>query len=71
MLLTNSGKNLHSALSSLAPSGTISWVKMMEICRGIQVEFTERTWNFIFSQLCHRSPGGINKLNYDLLFDSL
>ena len=71
MLSTNSGKNLHSALSSLAPSGTMSWVKKMEICRGIQVEFTDRTWNFIFSQICQKCEGGIMKLDYSLLFSNL
>jgi hypothetical protein len=70
-VLANSGKNLNSALSSLAPSGTISWTKMMEISRGIQVQFSQQTWNFVLSQLAHRSPGGISQLNYGLLFDSL
>ncbi len=36
-VLGKSGKNLNSALCSLAPSGTISSVKLVEICRGIQV----------------------------------
>ena len=39
-LFANSGRNLKSALTSLAPEGTISAFKLMEISRGIQAEFS-------------------------------
>jgi len=40
----------------------------MEISRGIQVEFSEQCKNFILSRLAVKSPGGLNALNYSLLF---
>lgn len=70
-LFSNSGKNLRSALTSLAPEGTISAFKLMEISRGIQVVFSEPCRNFILSRLAFKSPGGLNALNYSLLFEDL
>lgn len=40
-VLGKSGKNLRSALTSLAPSGTISHFKFLEISTGINVDFSE------------------------------
>lgn len=67
--MAKSGKNLRSALSSLAPNGEISHLKFIEISRGINVDFSEKTQNYIISQLASKSVGGLNKLLYDKLFD--
>ena len=40
-VLARSGKNLNSALNSLAPTGRISAFKLIEICTGINVDFSE------------------------------
>ena len=70
-VLSKSGKNLRSALTSLAPTGTISHFKFLEISIGINVDFSEVAQNYIIGQLASQSPGGISALLYDKLFDSL
>lgn len=70
-VLSKSGKNLRSALTSLAPTGTISHFKFLEISIGINVDFSEEAQNYIIGQLASQSPGGISALLYDKLFDSL
>ena len=62
---------MDSALGQLAPSGLIGWEKLMEITKGINVEFTESTWNFILSQLAFNSQGGVNNLKYAVKFASM
>jgi hypothetical protein len=41
LVLGKYGKNLKSALQSLAPTGYISALKFCEICESIQVDFSE------------------------------
>jgi hypothetical protein len=69
-MLSKYGKNYLSALTSLAPGGTISAFKLIEISTAIQMQFTEQTKSYILSQLQARSPQGLSGLNYSLLFES-
>lgn len=66
--MTKTGKNLNSALASLAPSGTIASYKLLEICTGINVDFSEEAQNLILSELAARSAGGLKHLDYGILF---
>lgn len=70
-VLGKSGRNLQSALTSLAPTGFISSLKFCEICESIQVDFSEDTKNYILSRLLAKSTEGLDNLEYGLIFTTL
>lgn len=70
-VLRRAGRNLQSALTSLAPTGFISSLKFCEICESIQVDFSEDTRNYILSRLLARSADGLAHLEYGLIFTLL
>jgi hypothetical protein len=70
-VLGKSGRNLQSALTSLAPTGFISSLKFCEICESIQIDFSEDTRNYILSQLLAKSRDGLAHLEYGLIFTTL
>ena len=70
-VLAKYGKNLKSALQSLAPTGLISSLKFCEICEAIQVDFSEEAKSYILSLLLSKSQTGLAELQYGRVFEEL
>jgi hypothetical protein len=55
----------------LAPTGSISAVKLIEISEEIHIDFSEPLKNWFLGQLLAKSPKDLSRLEYRYLFEGL